>query len=235
MLEFKTIEDVYNAFDQVGCCSFATLDGKGGVESRIAHSFAWDEEGLYLRTMTVKPFYRQLKEGGVVTACGERTDAPCQWDDDNLPHFQPGYMVRVTGDVRELSQAEVDTKAAESPLFNVAVYDIKKYPETRVFVLHRGHAELYDYDFNMVHRDHKLLRKRFAWGGSALETAGLSIDPDACIGCGTCASACTHKAIVAGEGPGEAFSIRGERCDECGNCFHVCPVGAVIGKGVRAR
>ena len=41
MLEFKTIEDVYNAFDQVGCCSFATLDGKGGVESRIAHFFAY--------------------------------------------------------------------------------------------------------------------------------------------------------------------------------------------------
>lgn len=228
MLEFKTIEDVYNAFDQVGCCSFATLNGKGGVESRIAHFFAWDEEGLYLRTMTVKPFYRQLKEGGVVTACGERTDAPCQWDDGNLPHFQPGYMVRVTGDVRELSQAEVDAKAAESPLFNVAVYDIKKYPETRVFVLHRGHAELYDYDFNMVLRDHKLLRARTAFGGAEVEQAGLNIDPDLCIACGSCAEACTHKAIV----PGDAYSIRGERCDECGNCYHVCPAGAVIGKGI---
>lgn len=232
MLEFKTIEDVYNAFDQVGCCSFATLDGKGGVESRIAHFFAWDEEGLYLRTMTVKPFYRQLKEGGVVTACGERTDAPCQWDDDNLPHFQPGYMVRVTGDVRELSQAEVDAKAAESPLFNVAVYDIKKYPETRVFVLHRGHAELYDYDFNMVHRDHKLQRARMAFGGAEVAPAGLSIDPDVCIACGSCAAACTHKAIVPATEPGEAYSILGERCDECGNCYHACPAGAVVGKGI---
>lgn len=74
MLEFKTIEDVYNAFDQVGCCSFATLDGAGGVESRIAHFFAWDEEGLYLRTMDVKPFYRQLVEGGKLSVCGERCD-----------------------------------------------------------------------------------------------------------------------------------------------------------------
>lgn len=232
MLEFKTIEDVYNAFDAVGCCSFATLDGEGGVESRIAHFFAWDDEGLYLRTMTVKPFYRQLKEGGVVTACGERTDAPCQWDDDNLPHFQPGYMVRVTGEVRELSQEEVDAKAAASPLFNVAVYDIKKYPETRVFVLHRGHAELYDYDFNMVHRDHKLQRARMAFGGAEVAPAGLSIDPDVCIACGSCAAACTHKAIVPGTEPGEAYSILGERCDECGNCYHVCPAGAVIGKGI---
>lgn len=235
MLKFETIEDVYNAFDQVGCCAFATTDGEGGVESRIAHFFAHDGEGLYLRTMTVKPFYRQLVEGGKLAVSGERTDAPCTWDDDNMPHFQPGYMVRVSGDVRELSQDEVDAKAAASPLFNVAVYDIKKYPETRVFVLHRAWAELYDYDFNMVRRDHKILRARFAWGGAACDPAGLSIDPDACIVCGTCATACTHKAIVPGENPGDAYSIRGERCDECGNCYHVCPAGAVIGKGAGSR
>lgn len=235
MLRFETIEDLYNAFDQVGCCSFATLDGEGGVESRIAHFFAWDDEGLYLRTMTVKPFYRQLVEGGVLSVCGERTDAPCQWDDDNMPHFQPGYMVRASGEVRELSQVEVDEKAAANPLFNVAVYDIKKYPETRVFVLHCGHAELYDYDFNMVHRDHKILRARMTFGGAAWEPAGLRIDPSRCIACGSCASACTHKAIVPGAEPGGAYAIRGERCDECGNCYHVCPADAVVGKGVPKR
>lgn len=228
MLDFKTIEDVYNAFDQVGCCSFATLDGKGGVESRIAHFFAWDEEGLYLRTMDVKPFYRQMVEGGKLSVCGERTDAPCQWDDDNMPHFQPGFMVRASGDVRLLSQDEVDAKAAKNPMFNVAVYDINKYPRTRVLVLNRFRAELYDYDFNMVHRDHKILRARMTFGGAEWEPAGLSIDPDVCIACGSCADACTHKAIV----PGDAYSIRGERCDECGNCYNVCPAGAVIGKGV---
>lgn len=51
-----TIPEVYDLFDQIGCCSFATLDGRGGVDSRIAHFFACDEEGLYLRTMDVKPF-----------------------------------------------------------------------------------------------------------------------------------------------------------------------------------
>ena len=231
MREFETIKDVYEAFGEVGCCSFATLDGDGGVESRIAHFFAYDDEGLYLRTMRVKPFYRQLVEGGKVSVCGERTGAPCTWDDDNMPHFQPGYMVRASGDVRELSQAEVDAKAAKSPLFNVAVYDIEKYPETCVLVLHRAHAELYDYDFNMVHRDHKILRKRIAWGGDAVEPAGLRIDPEVCIACGSCADACTHKAIV----PGDAYSILGERCDECGNCYHACPVGAVIGKGLERQ
>lgn len=223
------IEEVYKEFDKIGCCSFATLDGKGGVESRIAHFFAYDDEGLYLRTMRVKPFYRQLVEGGRVSVCGERTDAPCEWDEDNMPHFQPGCMMRVSGVVRELTQEEVDAKAAANPMFNVAVYDMNKYPETCVLVMHRAHGERYDYDFNMIHRDHKILRERFSWGGDVFEEPGLRIDQEACIACGACADACTHKAIVAGE----VYSIRGERCDECGNCYHVCPAGAVIDKGVR--
>lgn len=231
MESFESIQDVYRCFDQVGCCAFATLDGRGGVDSRIAHFFACDSDGLYLRTMTVKPFYRQLKEGGKLAVSGEKTDAPCQWDDDNMPHFQPGYMVRVSGEVRELTQEELDAKAEANPQFNVAVYDIGKYPETRVFVLHSARAELYDYDFNMVHRDHKILRTRFAWGGAAVDAPGLSIDPGECVGCGVCFDACTHKAIV----PGEEFSILGERCDECGNCYHACPMAAVIDKGYHAE
>ena len=222
-----TIPEVYDLFDQIGCCSFATLDGRGGVDSRIAHFFACDEEGLYLRTMDVKPFYRQLVEGGKLSVCGEKTAAPCSWDDDNMPHFQPGFMVRVSGDVRLLTREEVTEKAAANPQFNVTIYDINKYPETRVLVLHSAWGELYDYDFNMVHRDHKILRERFAWGGATFETPGLSIT-DACIECGACADACTHKAIV----PGSPYAILGERCDECGNCYHVCPAGAVISKGI---
>lgn len=221
-----SIEDVFNKFEDIGCCAFATLDGKGGIDSRIAHFFAWDEEGLYLRTMAVKPFYRQLKEGGKLSVSGEKTEGPCTWDENNMPHFQPGYMMRVSGDVRELTAEEVDKKAAGSPLFNIAVYDINKYPETKVFVLHCAWGELYNYDFNCVHMDHKIQRERFSWGGAAFVEPGLTI-ADNCIACGRCAQACTHKAII----EGEPYSIRGERCDECGNCYHVCPVHAVISKG----
>lgn len=217
-----SIEEVYGLFDKVGCCSFATLDGNGGVDSRIAHFFAYDENGLYLRTMTGKPFHRQLIEGGKLSVCGEHTAAPCEWDEDNMPHFQPGYMVRVSGDVRELTQDEVRDLAAKNPQFAVATYDINKYPETVVLVLESAWGELYDYDFNMVNRDHKILRKRFAWGGATFVEPGFHITDD-CIGCGSCADACTHKAIVAGT----PYSILGERCDECGNCHDVCPVGAV--------
>lgn len=223
-----SIKEVYEEFEKIGCCTFATPDGKGGVETRIAHFFAYDDEGLYLRTMDVKPFFRQMMESGRLSVCGERTDGRCTWDEDNMPHFQPGRMMRVSGRVRLLSQEEVDAKASESPLFNVAVYDINKYPRTRVLVLCSAHGELYDYDFNMVHRDHKILRERFCWGGDELEAPGLSIDPERCVACGACARACTHKAIV----PGDVYSIRGERCDECGNCFNACPVGAVRDKGM---
>ena len=110
-----SIAEVYELFDKVGCCSFATLDGKGGVDSRIAHFFAHDENGLYLRTMTGKPFYRQMIEGGKLSVCGEVTAAPCEWDEDNMPHFQPGYMVRVSGDVRELSAEETDQLIKTNP------------------------------------------------------------------------------------------------------------------------
>lgn len=125
-----SIQDVYEKFDEIGCCSFATLDGNGGVDSRIAHFFAYDDEGLYLRTMTGKPFFRQMIEGGRLSVCGERTDAPVVWDDENMPHFQPGYMMRVSGSVRLLTDEELAAKAAANPMFAVATYDINKYPET---------------------------------------------------------------------------------------------------------
>lgn len=166
-----SIKDVYEKFDEIGCCSFATLDGNGGVDSRIAHFFAYDDEGLYLRTMTGKPFFRQMIEGGRLSVCGERTDAPVVWDDENMPHFQPGYMMRVSGSVRLLTDEELSAKAAANPMFAVATYDINKYPETVVLVMDSAWGELYDYDFNMVHRDHKILRERFSWGGATFVPA----------------------------------------------------------------
>lgn len=221
-----TIEEVYRNFDEIGCCSFSTLDSEGSLESRIAHFFAFDSEGLYLRTMSEKPFYRQLKCGGKLSVAGERTLGKVVFDENNLPLFQPGIQMRVSGDVREISLEEIQAKAPHDRNFNVAIHDIVKYPETRVFVLHRFHGERYDYDFAMVNRDHKIYRERFAFGGDTFEVPGFSIS-DNCIACGTCLDTCTFKALT----PGNPYTIRGEHCDECGNCFHVCPTGAVLGKG----
>ena len=227
----KTIKEVYELFDKIGACSFSTLTGHGGVDTRIAHFFAYSDEGLYLRTMTIKPFYKQLVEGKQLAVSGDFSEAPIQHDENNLPTFKPGIMMRVAGEVRELSMDEVNERAKTDRNFNVAVYDINKYPETRVFVLHKAWGECYDYDYKMVTRDHKLLRDRFCWGGAECEEPGLRIDPDACISCGNCFDACSFKAIVPGEG-GEAYRIRGERCDECGNCYHACPAGAIRHKGI---
>ena len=221
------LQEVFTLFDGVGSYSFATMDGKGGVESRIAAFFAASENGLYFRTMTVKPFYRQLVRGGKVSVSADYNTAKTGHDENNLPTFKPGFTIRVAGDVRELTLDEVKELAKNDRNFNCAVYDIEKYPETRVFVLYRGHGELYDYDYEMQERDHKLYRERFAFGGDTVEAPGLHIT-DACIACGKCLENCTFKAIV----PGEPYMIRGERCDECGTCYNVCPAGAVVSKGV---
>ena len=219
---------LYNRFPygEKSILQYGTLVTNSGFAGLPVVSGAYGDEGLYLRTMDVKPFYRQLKESGRLAVCGERTEAKVVFDEDNLPLFKPGYQMRVSGEVRELSMVEVEAKAAHDRNFNVAVHDIAKYPETRVLVLHRFHGELYDYDYAMARRDHKLYRERFAFGGDTFEEPGLRIT-DSCIACGTCLEGCSFKAIV----PGEPYTILGERCDECGNCYHACPAGAVVSKG----
>lgn len=220
-----TMKEIYEKFDKIGCVTFSTKAGDL-IESRIAHFFACDEDGLYFRTMNTKPFYKQLREGKTVSVCGMYPVTQVAHDENNLPSFEPGYTMRITGDVRELSMEEMEAKAAHDRNFNVAVFDVKKYPATRIFVLYRAKGEYYDFDYAKKHRDHKLERERFAYGGTEAEQAGLLIT-DSCIGCGKCAKVCTFDAIQ----PGEKYFIRGNRCDECGNCYMVCPVHAIRAKG----
>ncbi len=215
------IREIYEYFDNVGCLAFATWNGRD-VESRIAHFFGYDNEGIYLRTMTVKPFYEQLTKHKTLAVSGMYPDSKVQHDENNLPHFVPGYAIRISGDVRELTMAEVEEKAKTDRNFNVAVYDIKKYPDTRIFVLYKARGELYDFDYAMVSRDHKVLRTAFAYGGAEPIYAGLHIN-DNCIECGACKEACSFKAIT----EGSPYKICGERCDECGNCYQVCPANAI--------
>ena len=221
-----TIKEIYEKFDKIGCTTFSTVHD-GRAESRIAHFFAWDEDGIYFRTMKVKPFYKQVKETGNITVCGMYPNTQVMHDENNLPSFETGYSVRLTGDVRELTMEEVEKKAEQNRDFNVAVYDIKKYPATRIFLIYRAKGEVYDFDYAKEHRDHKLERERFSYGGMEVESAGLTIT-DQCIGCGKCQSVCSFDAIV----PGSPYRIMGNRCDECGNCYVNCPVGAIISKGL---
>lgn len=221
-----TIQEIYEAFQRIDCCTFATIDGDY-PETRIAHFLVCDQEGLYFMTMNTKPFYRQLKETGRLSVCGLYANSQKQGETEAGYVFEPGYFIRVTGDVREVSIEEI--KAKNNPDFSYCIEDNARYPAMTAFVLYRGRGEVYDYDFEREHRDHKLERERFSFGGMDYEKAGLTIT-DKCIGCGKCLKTCTFDAIVK---EGERCRINGRRCDECGNCVINCPVGAVQHKGKR--
>ncbi len=216
-----THEEIYDKFDAIGCLSFSTWTGSG-IESRIAHFFAFDDEGFYLRTMQTKPFYDQLRAHKHLSVCGMYPQTQVEHDENNLPYFEPGYTIRMSGMVRELSQKQIEKKAITDENFNVAMHDIKKYPKTRIFVLYKGTGEYYDFDFAMETRDHKLYRKSFAIGEAEVIPAGLVITGD-CIACGACKRSCTFHAIQTGR----PYRILKERCDECGNCVSVCPRDAI--------
>ena len=49
------------------------------------------------------------------------------------------------------------------------------------------------------------------------------INPDLCVGCGTCQGECPNGAIV----EGDAYSIDPSICVSCGVCADACPMGAI--------
>jgi len=217
------IEEIFEYIDKIGCLTFSTIGDDGFVHSRIAHFYAFDDGGFYFRTMRVKPFYRELKATGRITVSGIFPGSKINGKNDSgVPDFSPGYTFRLMGEVRELTEDEVKDKGAEKPDFKIALHDMKKYPATRCFVLFKGKGEVYDYDYETVNREHKLLRKRFSFGGVHYNNAGLKIMSN-CIECGRCYDICTFDAVKIGS----PFSIISERCDECGSCHETCPANAI--------
>ncbi len=218
------LKEIFKYTEQVGFLTFSTIED-GCVHSRIAHFYACDEDGLYLRTMFIKPFYKQMIKTGHLAVCGMYPSSRISGSDENgVPKFEPGYTLRITGDVRELSEDEVREKAERNEQFKVALFDMKKYPATRNLIMYRGKGEIYDFDYEMVNRDHKLLRKRFAFGGAEYNPSGNIILAEKCTECGACYEACTFKAVK----PGSPYTMIGERCDECGSCILVCPEDAIV-------
>lgn len=218
------IQEIFEAVKKIGSLSFSTLDGET-IHSRYAYFFSCDDDGLYFMTMNTKPFYRQLSASGKVAACGIYTSSTVtEMDEDGNPIMQPGYTLRITGDVREMAYKDVKLKAGTGdPGFGYIVEDIERYPAERVFCLYRGKGEIYDYDFEMMKRNYKLHRIRFSFGGMRHNEAGSRIS-EKCNGCGVCMDVCTFKAIA----PGTPYRIKGVRCDECGNCILACPEKAIL-------
>lgn len=216
------IADIYKKFDQIGCLAFATMDN-GVPQARIAHLFAYDHDGLYFRTMITKPFYKQLKMAGKVAVCGMYPKTAVSHNQEGMPYFAPGYTIRATGDVKEISLETLKEKAAANEMFMLGVKDIARYPAMTTFCMYRAWGEVYDFDFEMEHRSHKLLRTAYCFGGKGIPFRGVRIS-DNCIGCGECYERCSFKAI---DKHNEQFFIDRAKCDACGDCYTICPNNAI--------
>ncbi len=219
-----TLKEIGSAIAKIGSLSITTLD-RNTMFSRIISICGCADDGIYFLTMNVKPFYRQLKSNPQISMCGIYPSGRKEGKNKaGQPYWPPGFFIRITGEACEVSSDEIKEKAAEgSEVHRYALEDAARYPALKLFCVFRGKGELFDYDFEMENRDHKLLRRRFAFGGEAVNEAGARIDPDKCVACGECYEVCTFNAIV----EGEAYKVQSERCDECGSCIIVCPSEAI--------
>ncbi len=217
-----TIQEIYNAFDKIGCLTFTTVDENGCPESRIAHLRGYDDDGMYFMTMHTKPFYNHLKINGNLAICGLSASSEVEHGDDGMPVFMPGYSIRLSGKAYEVSIDEI--KAKNNPIFDVCIKDQEKYPAMVVFCIKSARGDIFDYDFELVSRENKLNRVYFAYNGASIQKRGLILDENKCISCGMCKKKCSFKAI---DQDGKIYSINSTRCDECGDCMIVCPVKAI--------
>ncbi len=217
-----TIQEIYNAFDAVGCLSFTSINDVGEPESRIAHLRAFDDEGLYFMTMFTKDFYKQLKKHETISLCGLNANTGITHDAQGMPQFSAGYAIRMTGTVREVSLEDIIEK--NNPLFDFCIQDQKRYPAMVVFCITSGRGDIFDYDFKKQKRNNKLQRIYFSYNGASILYKGLHIEQDKCISCGLCQKKCSFLAISQTDGH---YHIDKHRCDECGDCFLHCPVQAI--------
>lgn len=217
------LNEIHKFIEKIGCLSVTTLEGNT-MHSRIISVCGGDEDGIYFLTMDVKPFYRQLTANPQVTLCGIYPSGRKSGKNKvGQPYIAPGFTLRITGEAREVPQEEIEEKArAGNEVHQYALEDASRYPAMKLFCVYKGKGEIFDFDFEMEHRDHKLLRTRFSFGGKTYNEPGAIIT-DECTACGECEKVCTFKAIE----PGEPYRIIGSRCDECGNCFLVCPQDAI--------
>lgn len=222
------IEEIYDKFKLNAAYTFTTIDGDY-PETRIAHFLTYDQEGLYFQAMKVKPFYKQLKGTSKLAVCSLVADfSPSVHNEDGFSIFPPGFFIKVSGDVKEISYDTIIEKAKNNERFLPLVNDIDRYPTMTTFVLYNFKGEVFDYDFEMKNRGHKVLRERFSFGNFKYIKSGFTIS-NKCISCGKCAKACTFKAIEKNQATNK-YDIISNRCDECGSCYIICPVNAIIAK-----
>lgn len=217
-----TIKEIYEAFDKIGCLSFATVNEFGEPESRVAHLRAFDDDGIYFMTMFVKDFYRQMKNTGKVSVSGFSGNTQIGHDTNGFPIFNGGFAIRMTGAVKEIPMEEI--KAKNNPVFDFCIKDKEKYPGMVVMCITSAYGDIFDNDFKKQKRENKLERTYFSFGKATIKYKGLYINENKCIGCGNCKKACSFLAISEANGK---YVINKNRCDECGDCYLSCPVNAI--------
>lgn len=217
------IQDIYSAFEKIGCLTFTTVDEKNQPVSRIAHLRGYDDDGLYFMTMFTKDFYKHIKLNNAISICGLcAADTHVGHDDDGMPVFHNGYAIRLSGKAQEISVN--DLKSKNNPIFDMCIKDQQKYNAMVIFCINSGNGDIFDYDFAMEHRENKLDRIYFSYNGGKINLKGLKIDGHTCISCGVCEKKCSFKAISSENGK---YQINPNRCDECGDCYINCPVKAI--------
>ncbi len=215
------IKEIYEKFDKIGCLSFATLNEENEIESRIAHLRGYDDDGIYFMTMYTKSFYHHLINNNKVAISGLCAKTQASHDESGLPLFENGYAIRLSGRVNLVNYD--DLRAKNNPIFDLCFKDYEKYPAMVVFCINQGYGDIFDYDFELENREHKLERTYFSYNTHE-RLRGLKINPEACISCGICHKKCSFSAINYNN---NLYSINVNRCDECGDCYISCPVKAI--------
>ena len=149
-----------------------------------------------------------------------------------------GLSLRKISEHSKISQGVeaslVEEKYYEPPLINIIKFACHSCPENRVLVTEGCQGCL-------EHPCMEVCPK----GASSMVNGRSHIDPDKCIKCGRCVSACPYSAIIHQERPcakacgmnaihsdehGRA-DIDQDKCVSCGMCLVSCPFSAIVDKG----
>lgn len=184
----------------------ATVDDEGLPVTAAIDMMDFDENGLYFLTAKGKSFYDRLtKRGYMALTAVKGTDT------------MTSVAISVRGKVKEIGESFLPRLFEKNPY----MCDIYPNEESRraltVFKLYEGNGEWFDLSKKPIER------ASFTFGGASQKPEGYFIT-DACIGCGSCATACPQNCINAESIP---YVIEQKHCLHCGNCAAVCPVSAV--------
>jgi len=199
----------FQKIQQTRWIPFATT-GIDGLPSCRALDFNLLSDGnIYFETEAGKPIYYDLQRCPVGTLC------TIIGDGDKIHNK---IMLRMKVRVKQVDSDEpIVSEFFERNPGTMSLFT-KAPTVMKIFRLVLGQGELYQ-----AYRDNAVAFLRFTFGDIEPEPARYWIDPDSCVACGLCATACNHGAII----PGPVYSIDGARCLKCGACFDLCRNGSI--------